>query len=262
LGSVTSKVLHDAHCPVWTGAHLDRAEDRGWHGIEKVVCAVDDTTQNERVLGVARDLAREFQAPLAVVHAVPKIEAPGGFLDDETRQKRITSAAAMIQRAQATAGVEGEAIIREGEPAGVVSRVVKEQGASVVVIGRSPAQAESGRLRTHAYAIIRDSPCPVISVTSLGQDTRFGNARETRRISPDVHRTPRGLGGLTGLHQRLQEDSVGNAGGQGGLLRADPIFRLPMFPPVVGRPVDEELAGLAPDPGLRAILVSERARLP
>jgi hypothetical protein len=28
LGSVTSMVLHESHCPVWTGAHLKRGADR------------------------------------------------------------------------------------------------------------------------------------------------------------------------------------------------------------------------------------------
>jgi nucleotide-binding universal stress UspA family protein len=36
--------------------------------------------------------------------------------------------------------------------------------ADVLVIGRSRDTGVLGRLRTHAYALIRESPCPVISV--------------------------------------------------------------------------------------------------
>jgi nucleotide-binding universal stress UspA family protein len=34
----------------------------------------------------------------------------------------------------------------------------------LLIIGRSPASGVLGRLRTHAYSIIRRSPCPVLSV--------------------------------------------------------------------------------------------------
>jgi nucleotide-binding universal stress UspA family protein len=35
--------------------------------------------------------------------------------------------------------------------------------ADLVVIGRGKLQEALGRLRTNAYAIIRQSPCPVVS---------------------------------------------------------------------------------------------------
>jgi hypothetical protein len=36
--------------------------------------------------------------------------------------------------------------------------------ADVVIIGRGHVKEPLGRLRTNSYAIIRESPCPVISV--------------------------------------------------------------------------------------------------
>jgi hypothetical protein len=36
--------------------------------------------------------------------------------------------------------------------------------ADLLVIGRGSAAGMFGRLRTNAYAIIRQSPCPVVSV--------------------------------------------------------------------------------------------------
>jgi nucleotide-binding universal stress UspA family protein len=51
---------------------------------------------------------------------------------------------------------------------GTVPDVVREQaiehGSDLVVIGRGVLQGTMGRLRTHAYGIIRNAPCPVISV--------------------------------------------------------------------------------------------------
>jgi len=36
--------------------------------------------------------------------------------------------------------------------------------ADLLVIGRGSASGVFGRLRTNAYAIIRQSPCPVLSI--------------------------------------------------------------------------------------------------
>jgi len=37
LGSVTAKVLHESHCPVWTGAHLEDAPVRDF-SIRHILC--------------------------------------------------------------------------------------------------------------------------------------------------------------------------------------------------------------------------------
>ena len=41
LGSVTSKVLHDAECPVWTGVHENKDRPAEPMTLKHVVCAVD-----------------------------------------------------------------------------------------------------------------------------------------------------------------------------------------------------------------------------
>src|SRR5262249_50182025 len=43
LGSVTSKVLHDAQCPVWTAAHVEKAPAKDHLACRNVLCAVDGT---------------------------------------------------------------------------------------------------------------------------------------------------------------------------------------------------------------------------
>jgi nucleotide-binding universal stress UspA family protein len=52
--------------------------------------------------------------------------------------------------------------IVEGNPPEAASALCRSVGARMLVIGRgSPAD---GRLRPNAYSIIRQSPCPVLSV--------------------------------------------------------------------------------------------------
>jgi nucleotide-binding universal stress UspA family protein len=59
---------------------------------------------------------------------------------------------------------EAETVVEGGDPPQVVSRLAAERKADLLVIGRGSAAGLFGRLRTNAYAIIRQSPCPVVSV--------------------------------------------------------------------------------------------------
>jgi hypothetical protein len=45
-----------------------------------------------------------------------------------------------------------------------VSEIARTEEANQLVIARGAVTEGLGRLRTHAYAIIRSSPCPVVSV--------------------------------------------------------------------------------------------------
>ena len=63
-----------------------------------------------------------------------------------------------------TAGSRGEIHMEIGPIVGAVAEVAKNMGADLLVIGRNCADSAGGRLPTNAYAIIRESPCPVLSV--------------------------------------------------------------------------------------------------
>jgi nucleotide-binding universal stress UspA family protein len=60
--------------------------------------------------------------------------------------------------------VQGEILIEEGNPSQVVQAAATRRNADLVVIGRSRREGVLGRLRPNAYSIVRDAPCPVVSV--------------------------------------------------------------------------------------------------
>jgi nucleotide-binding universal stress UspA family protein len=164
LGSVTAKVLHDAECPVWTGAHLEETSAHQWKVMNRVVCAVDGGPSSEHVLDWAWKFACEFGSLFTVVHAIPTLEAPDDMVDPEWRRARIESAAAPLRCLLKKIGASGTVLIEEGHVSKAVAAVAKRQDADLVVIGRSPAEGFLGRLRANAYAIVSDSPCPVVSL--------------------------------------------------------------------------------------------------
>ena len=55
-------------------------------------------------------------------------------------------------------------MIDRGDPAEVVTGAAKEFGADLLIIGRHSGSGGKGYLRHNAYAILRKSICPVISL--------------------------------------------------------------------------------------------------
>jgi len=143
--------------PVWTGVHLQETSQPLWKRIGRVLCAIDLRTP-EPALTWARDFAAEFEAELIVVHAVQRMDSqtPLG-----TSAAQADEHIRCLLRKLAAAG---EVEIEEGDPAQVVRAAATRRNADVVVIGRSPREGALGRLRTNAYSIVRDAPCPVVSV--------------------------------------------------------------------------------------------------
>jgi nucleotide-binding universal stress UspA family protein len=150
LGSVTAKVLHDAHCPVWTAAHTEHAPPLEKIRYRKVLCAVDLGPLTAKALAWANGFAQEHQAELVVVHAV-------------AWEPLRAQAEESIDQLLSDERVAARVVVEEGEASKVVDEVAAREEADLLVISRGSA-AETGRLRTNAYAIIRSSPCPVISV--------------------------------------------------------------------------------------------------
>lgn len=165
LGSITAKLLHDAHCPVWTSAHVSETPALP-AGYRHILCAVDLTPKTPILLKWASEFARERGATLKLVHAIPAAEPPVG-LDLEGgrfRAAMFEMAGAELAKLQAETGTSLETTLKPGGVAAAVRTAAEENRADLVIIGRGVMQEVLGRLRTNVYSIVRESPCPVISV--------------------------------------------------------------------------------------------------
>jgi nucleotide-binding universal stress UspA family protein len=69
-----------------------------------------------------------------------------------------------IERLAAFVHAEAEPHIEPGDPPATICSAAGRVSADVLVIGRGSAAGVFGRLRANAYSIIRQSPCPVVSV--------------------------------------------------------------------------------------------------
>ena len=162
LGSVTAKVLHDVKCPVWTDVHTNIPVERD--GSKSLVCAVDLRPESVSAIRWAADFAASHSAELTLVHAIPAIAGPihpevahvCGFLIQDARER--------IAELQREAGTVAKVRIQGGKIAETIRACAVQQGAGLVVIGRGRMGETLGGLRSEAYAIIRESACPVVRV--------------------------------------------------------------------------------------------------
>jgi len=131
-----------------------------WRRINKVICAIDLQTP-ERALLWSRDFACEFKAELILVHAVHAVQ---GLQPKDLAEKSVADAREQVRCLQRKLSVGADVLIEVGNPAEVVRAAANRTNADLVVIGRSAREGVLGRLRPNAYSIVRDAPCPVVSV--------------------------------------------------------------------------------------------------
>jgi nucleotide-binding universal stress UspA family protein len=165
LGSVTAKVLHDVTCAVWTSVHVPEAPVAPV-GYRNVLCAVDLTSKSLPLIRWASLFACEHGATLKLVHAIPTAKIPSGLdIEGATfRSSLYHLAHEELAGLQKEAGTSLETLLEGGDVAPVVRKAVEDTHADLVVIGRGDIHKLLGRMRTNVYSIVRESPCPVLSV--------------------------------------------------------------------------------------------------
>jgi nucleotide-binding universal stress UspA family protein len=166
LGSVTAKVLHDAKVPVWTAAHAPEPSHRAHPQPRHIVCAINLKPESRHTLEFAFDLATESDATIELVHVAPEGEV--GPVESETKiQELLTEAARrkLVKIQEEAGATDVEAVLAGGSVADMVRDLAIRKRADLVVIGRGCIQQGIGsRLRANSYGIIREAPCPVLSV--------------------------------------------------------------------------------------------------
>ena len=166
LGSTTAKVLNDADCPVLTSRHaLEIAprplEHREW------VCAVGLSSNSERVLRFAVEAAAQARGKVSIVYAVQ-----GGDPDlpvqldlrEQINAAEIREAKRRIDELARKVGTDVTVRIAVGSVKEALLEAVRNADADALLIGRSLQSGVRGRLRDLTYAVVRDSPFPVLSI--------------------------------------------------------------------------------------------------
>lgn len=165
LGSVAAKVLHDVHCPVWTGVHAEQMASHSPDRWKRVLCAVETDEHGESVLKWAWQFAQQQSLELRLIHAVAGADGMWTVENDPSMYEFLFHAAReQLARLQTAAGTNLEIRLTGGNVGGAVHQAALEYDADLIVIGRGAIQTSFGRLKNNGYSIIRAAPCPVISI--------------------------------------------------------------------------------------------------
>jgi nucleotide-binding universal stress UspA family protein len=166
LGSTTAKVLNDADCPVMTSRHAQTIaprplEHREW------LCAIGPAADSDRVLRFANQVAVQAHGKLSIIHAVQSgdPDLPIGLdLEEFAQSGAKLEARRRIDELQRSVGTDAPIRIAVGPVKDALLEAARQSDADALVIGRSPRSGAHGRMRDLTYAMIRDSPFPVLSV--------------------------------------------------------------------------------------------------
>ena len=164
-GSVTGKVLHDAICPVWTSVHGERMQPRAAAEYRSILCAVDCNSDAVALIRWASWFARHYWATVKLVHVIPALnENSRNRGEAELRRYLVQRAQAEFAVLMDQAGFQHKLLLRGGNVPAGLAETARQQHSDLLIVGRGHVRKALGRLRTHSLAIIRESPCPVISI--------------------------------------------------------------------------------------------------
>jgi len=164
MGSITAKVLHDVGAAVWTGVGAALRDHPVKMPYQSIVCALDESLEAEGVLCAAASLATAYGAQLWIVHVVP---TPPDYPDTDLREhtRKLTEAAeCRLRELKAKLGVDSPHSVVDALLGDGIHNEVVRRKADLLITGRGHSSGTFSRLWSHLYAVIRDSPCPVLSV--------------------------------------------------------------------------------------------------
>jgi nucleotide-binding universal stress UspA family protein len=164
LGSVTAKVLHDVSAAVWTSTGTAIEEHAPTVPYKSIICALDETPESEVILRAAAALAKSYQANLALVHVLEMPPATPEIDFTPYRQDLIDAGHSHMRGLKDRLNLDvPDVVIDAGIADGIHEEIVRRKG-DLLVVGRGHDQGIVSRVWSRLYSIVRDSPCPVLSV--------------------------------------------------------------------------------------------------
>jgi nucleotide-binding universal stress UspA family protein len=177
LGSVAEKVLRKAPCPVLTV----RAEGPARARPTRVLCPFDFSDSSKHALWWALELAAKADAPLQLLSvvevpmAVPPPLAVFGTVEQieeaqERTRKGLSDALGDIDLSKRPAV---ERTVVRGKPSTEIVRIAEEEGTDLIVMGvHGHGVVDRMLFGSTTHHVVREAPCPVLSVRPLPEATR------------------------------------------------------------------------------------------
>jgi nucleotide-binding universal stress UspA family protein len=166
FGSTAAKVLNDAGCPVLTSNHAPKIAPRPLAHRE-LLCALGLDKDSERRLRFAHQVAIGVRSDLHLIHAIQTADRDLSVqpsTEEPVQSQEKMRAVQRIADLQHSVGSQAPVRIVAGPVKEALLEAVRGFDADVLIIGRGPQPSVNRGLRDLSYAIVRDSPFPVLSI--------------------------------------------------------------------------------------------------
>ena len=161
LGSVTSKILHDTSFPLWTSVHKPELASALPHGCRSILCAVGLNQGDDAVINAALLFAKACDSPVCLLH----IQAHADLQDRQSLAQSIQRTVNRVGSEMCNPSTMDVRVrILDGELSERVCQTAVDERADLLILGRGRTRDGFAQVWSHLYAIIRESPCPVLSV--------------------------------------------------------------------------------------------------
>lgn len=162
LGSVTSKVLRDADCAVWTATEAAMIAEKIPY--RSVLCALGGPEESEAALRASLMIAETYRAQISIVHVIEPLDLAIEADLESLRRSLTDSANFEIRELQARLGVSLPHAVVEGPIPQTLREEALKNEAGLIVTGRGSIRSGLGRMWSHLYPIVCAAPCPVLSI--------------------------------------------------------------------------------------------------
>lgn len=167
IGSVTEKVLRKSHRPVLVVPSREDAIVRTGR-LGRIVCATDFSEHSLRAVSFATSFAEAGPSPLSLMTVIdwPFGDSTGPDPVTQLRQSLEQEATASLTK---LIGEEQEGqidvAVRRGKPGHEIVRYARDVLADLIIVGVSGRGAlDRALLGSTAEQVLRDAPCPVLTV--------------------------------------------------------------------------------------------------
>lgn len=160
LGSTAESVASRTPCPVLTVKEPDLRFVHGDSGlrIPRLLVPTDFSGTSLAALEAAGELARKWDAEVVLLHVMRPRDSGDPF-------RRRAAADMMFQVARRIRPAEVRFFLETGSPRRVIAQIAEREGVGMILQGTRGRRTVAGiRLRSSARAIIRRSPCPVLTL--------------------------------------------------------------------------------------------------
>jgi nucleotide-binding universal stress UspA family protein len=165
LGSVAEEVIRKAPCPVLAAKFPAAGE--GNAQIRRILHPTDFSVRSETALHLASWLAREYKAPLTVLHVVerPAVVFGEAIVDVSSEIDAATAKRRLAEMKPTVPVHQFKTELREGDPGTQVLEAAKADHSDLIVIA-THGRTGFGRLLMGSVAehVLRNAPCALLSV--------------------------------------------------------------------------------------------------